>query len=141
MDAKQTFVIAVLLVATMGLAAAEIPNLVGNWTGSFVGYEKGGYVDVNGTGNLYMTISEQTGRVFIGNFSLNFSSPVTGVMKNTEGFSGAIGPDNKTLYLAEYDDGYDIGTILSNDTIEGIYIEDGTEEMSGAYIATYHRIK
>jgi len=141
MDAKQTIVIAVLLVATIGLSVAEIPNLVGNWTGSFKGYDKDSYIDANGTGNLNMIISEQRGQAFIGNFILNYSSPQTGLVQQTEGFSGAIGLDNKTLYIAEFDRGYDIGTILSNDTIEAIYIEDGTEEMAGAYITTYHRIK
>ncbi len=142
MDAKQTFVITFLLVAAIGLSVAEIPNLVGNWTGSLTGYnERIGYMDINKTGNLNMIISEQRGQVFIGNFSLNFSLPQTGLVQEMEGFSGAIGLDNKTLYIAEYDRGYDIGTILSNNTIEAIYIEDGAGEKGGAYITTYHRIK
>jgi len=142
MDAKQTFVIAVLLVGTIGISVAQIPYLVGNWTGSFEGYNKNaGYMDVNKTGNLIMIISEQKGQVFTGNFSINFSLPQTGLLQETEGFSGAIGMDNKTLYIAEYDRGYDIGTILSNDTIEAVYIEDGAGEKAGAYITTYHRMK
>jgi len=142
MNAKQAFVVAVLLVAAIGLSVAEIPNLVGNWTGSIKGYSKDiGYMDVNQPGNLNMIISEQRGQAFIGNFSLNFSLPQTGLMQETEGFSGVIGSDNKTLYFAEYDKGYDIGTIISNDTIEAIYIEDGNAEKAGAYITIYHRMK
>ncbi len=142
MNAKQTLVITVLLVATTGLSVAEIPNLVGNWTGSFKGYdENAGYMDINKTGNLNMIISEQKGQVFTGNFSINFSLPQTGLMQETEGFSGAIGLDNKTLYIAEYDRGYDIGTILSNDTIEAVYIEDGAVGKAGAYVTIYHRMK
>jgi hypothetical protein len=49
--------------------------------------------------------------------------------------------DNKTLYIAEYEKGYDIGTVLSNDTIELIYIEDGAEETAGAYITNFNQIK
>ncbi len=142
MNAKQAFVVTVLLVAAIGLSAAEIPNLVGNWTGSIKGYSKGiGYMDVNKPGNLTMIISEQRGQAFIGNFSLNLSLPQTGLMQETEGFSGVIGSDNKTLYFAEYDKGYDIGTIISNDTIEAVYIEDGNAEKAGAYITIYHRMK
>ncbi|RQW81360.1 MAG: hypothetical protein EHM14_01320 [Methanothrix sp.] len=142
MDAKQTFAITVLLVATIGLSVAGIPDLVGNWTGSLKGYdENAGYMDINKTGNLNMVISEQKGQVFAGNFSINFSSSQTGLMQETEGFSGAIGSDNKTLYFAEYDHGYDMGTILSNDTIEAVYIEDGAVGKAGAYVAIYHRMK
>jgi hypothetical protein len=47
--------------------------------------------------------------------------------------------DNKTLYMAEYDMGYDIGTVLSNDTIELLYLEDG--EKGGAFIDEFHRVK
>lgn len=141
MDAKGTLVLTVLLVATTGLSIAEIPKLVGNWTGSIKGYdENAGYMDINKTGNLNMMISEQRGQVFTGNFSINFSLPQTGLMQETEGFSGAIGLDNKTLYIAEYDRGYDIGTVLSNDTIEAVYIEDGAVGRAGAYITIYHRI-
>ncbi len=142
MNAKCTVVIAVLLVAAIGLSVAEIPNLVGNWTGSIKGFSKDiGYMDVNKPGDLTMVISEQKGQAFIGNFSLNFSLPKAGLMQETEGFSGIIGSDNKTLYFAEYDKGYDIGTILSNDTIEAVYIEDGDEPTTGAYITIYHRMK
>jgi len=142
MATKQIFVIVALMMAAVGLSTAEIPNLIGNWTGSFQGYDKhADYMDVNKTGNLYMTISDQRGRAFTGNFSLNFSLPQTGLVQMTEGFSGVIGSDNKTLYIAEYDKGYDIGTVLSNDSIEAIYIEDGDGETAGAYICSYHREK
>lgn len=142
MATKEIFVIVALMMAAVGLSTAEIPNLIGNWTGSFQGYDKdAGYMDVNETGNLIMTISDQRDRVFTGNFILNFSLPQTGLVQTTEGFSGVIGWDNETLYFAEYDKGYDIGTVLSNDTIEAVYIEDGDGETAGAYICSYHREK
>jgi hypothetical protein len=59
--------------------------------------------------------------------------------QETEGFSGIIASDNKTLYMAEYDRGYDIGTVLSDDTIELAYLEDG--ENGGAFIDEFHRVK
>jgi hypothetical protein len=142
MAAKQAFVIVALTIATIGLSMADIPNLTGNWTGSFKGYDKSvGYMDVNRTGVLNMTVSEQRERLFTGNFSLNFSLPQTELVQETEGFSGAIGLDNKTLYIAEYDKGYDMGTVLSNDSIELIYIEDGAGETAGAYLLSLNRIK
>ncbi len=129
MDAKPVFVMTALMLATMGLSVAEIPNLVGNWTGSYEGYEqRAGYLK-NETG-AFMTVSEQKGRLFTGNFS--------DMEQWKEGFAGIIALDNKTLYIAEYDHmGYAIGTIISNDTIELAYLEDG--ETNGAFINKFHR--
>lgn len=109
---------------------AYIPNLVGNWTGSYEGYVNGiGYK--NETGTLTLVISEQKGRLFTGNLIESG--------KGTTGFSGIIALDNKTLYMAEYDMGYDIGTVLSNDKIELLYLEDG--KTGGAFIDEFHRAK
>ena len=58
---------------------------------------------------LTLVISEQNGRLFTGNLSE--------LGQDIEGFSGIIALDNKTFYMAEYDMGYDIGTVLSYDTI------------------------
>jgi hypothetical protein len=41
--------------------------------------------------------------------------------------------------MAEYDMGYDIGTVLSNNTIELLYLEDG--EKGRAFIDEFHRVK
>jgi hypothetical protein len=43
----------------------------------------------------------------------------------SEGLSGAVSLDNKTLYIAEFGKGYSIGTIISNDEMELIYLADG----------------
>lgn len=85
-----------------------------------------------------MIISEQRGRLFTGNLSTNSSLNHTDLGLGTEGFSGIIGLDNRTIYMAEYDKGYDIGTITSNDTIELAYLEDG--EKAGAFIDRFHRV-
>ncbi len=140
MAAKQAFIVLALIMATIGLTLANIPNLTGNWTGSFKGYEKGiGYLEENKTGTLTIMISEQKGRLFTGNLTDNSSLVQNNQEQSMEGFSGVIGLDNKTLYMAEYNKGYDIGTVLSNDTIELIYLEDG--ETAGAIIDTFHRTK
>ena len=59
--------------------------------------------------------------------------------KIVEGFAVAIGLDNKTLYFAEFNEGYDTGTIISNDEIELIYLQDG--KMAMTTIGRLHRIK
>jgi hypothetical protein len=121
-----------LSMATIGSSIADIPNLVGNWTGSYEGYANGaGYKAANETGAITLIISEQNGRLFAGNLSE--------LGQETEGFSGIIASDNKTLYMAEYDRGYDIGTVLTDDIIELAYLEDG--ENGGAFIDEFHRVK
>jgi hypothetical protein len=133
MAAKLAFALAVLILATIGLSIADIPNLVGNWTGSYEGYVNNiGYT--NATDALTLTISEQKGRLFTGNLSGNLS----GLGKEVGGFSGVIALDNKTFYMAEYDMGYDAGTMLSNDTIELLYLEDG--KTGRVFIDEFHRV-
>ena len=51
----------------------------------------------------------------------------------------AIGADNKTLYLVEFDSGYDLGTIISEDEIELVYLEDG--ERAQISLERFYRIK
>jgi hypothetical protein len=41
------------------------------------------------------------------------------------GLSGSVALDNKTLFIAESDKGYDIGTMISLDEMELAYLEDG----------------
>jgi hypothetical protein len=125
----------VLVFLATGICAAEVPNLLGKWTGVESWYGK-----VNESTKLIedkslnLTVEEQKDRLFTGN--LTYMENGT---KIVEGFSGAIGLDNKTLYIAEFKEGYDLGTIISNDDIELIYLEDG--KMGGAEIDRLHRIK
>ncbi len=134
MAAKLAFVLAALMLATVGLSIADIPNLVGNWTGSYEGYVNDiGYT--NATGALTLAISEQKGRLFTGNLTGNLSE----LGKDVGGFSGVIALDNKTFYMAEYDMGYDVGTVLSNDTMELLYLEDG--KTGRVFIDEFHRVK
>jgi hypothetical protein len=139
MAAKLAFIIAALsILAIIGLSVGDVPNLVGNWTGFGEGYQNGiGYLNKNEAGALTMMISEQKGRFFTGSFIINDSSGHKVISPMTEGFSGIIALDNKTLYIAEYDKGYDIGTIISNDTAELCYLEDGKN--GGAFILSLTR--
>ncbi|HNY35625.1 MAG TPA: hypothetical protein PKK68_13295 [Methanothrix soehngenii] len=113
--------LAALILATAGICAAQLPDLVGNWTGS-----QNAYIAENGIYNLSenestrMVITEQKDRLFTGYVTY----PSNG-KEVAENFAGAIGLDNKTLQIAELFDGYDFGTIISDDEIEIIYIADG----------------
>jgi hypothetical protein len=132
MNMKKIWV-ALLALLAMGICAAEVPTLVGNWTGSGTGYfaEDESY-KLSENGSVGYNITEQKGRLFTGNITY-----VLNGTKYVEGFAGAIGIDNKTLYLAEIGRGYDLGTIISDDEIELMYIEDG--ESGWAAINKLHR--
>lgn len=118
-----------VLLAT-GIGVAEVPNLVGNWTGSgeqnFFGHEYQEGLGIN------MTVAEQKGRLFTGNLTYELNGTET-----VEGFSGAIGLDNRTFYMAEFREGFDVGTIVSEDEIELIYLQDGSRAQ--AEIDRLHR--
>jgi hypothetical protein len=131
MSKKLVFTLTTIILATIGLSVGQIPNLVGNWTGSYDGYtNSGSYIATNESVAINLVISEQTGRLLTGNLSE--------LGQGTAAISGVIALDNKTFYMTEYDGGYDMGTVLSNDTIELLYLEDG--EKGGAFIDEFHRV-
>ena len=130
------FALLVLVFLATGICAAEVPDLLGKWTGL-----ESWYGAVNGSAklaeneSLNVTVVEQKNRLFTGNLTYKSENGTEIV----EGFSGAIGLDNKTLYFAEFNEGYDMGTIISNDEIELIYLQDG--KMAETTIGRLHRIK
>jgi hypothetical protein len=119
----------------MGTCTAQIPDLVGNWTGFENAYaaENGSY-KLQELSNVTYTITEQKGRLFKGDVTYMVNGT-----EITEGFAGAIGLDNKTFYRAELSKGYSIGTIISDNEIDLIYLEDG--ESGWVIIGEIHRIK
>jgi hypothetical protein len=119
----------------MGICTAQVPDLVGNWTGSGTGYfvEDGSYKMVE-NGSVGYTVTEQRDRLIRGNITYTLNGT-----EFVEGFAGAIGLNNKTLYIAEHDKGYDFGMIISDDEIELIYVEDG--DSGWATINKLHRMK
>jgi hypothetical protein len=120
MNMNFCFGVLILILSATGICMAEIPSLVGNWTGSGPGYDEDvGYVGEADYG-LNFTVTEQKDRIFNGNISYRVNGTEV-----VEGFAGAIGPDNETIYIAEFNSGYDLGTIISNDEIELIYLQDG----------------
>lgn len=126
--------LAMIFMAT-GISAGQAIDLRGNWTGSGSGYiEENGSARLVDDGIINYTIVEQEGSLFKGDlvYKINGTEVV-------EGFAGAIGADNKTLYLVEFDSGYDLGTIISEDEIEMVYLEDG--EPAEISLGRFYRIK
>jgi len=107
---------------------------VGVWAGSGPGYnEKVGYTEGGAYGTVTFNITEQNGRVFAGDLTYQLNG--TDVV---EGFAGAIGSDDKSLYIVEFISGYDAGTVISEDEIELIYLQDG--EPAEVFIQTFSRV-
>jgi hypothetical protein len=78
---------------------------------------------------------EQNDRFFAGNLTYKMEDEAEGV----ETFFGAIASDNKTFYIAEFDKGYDIETIISDDEMEPVYLKDG--ETAEAAIEKFSRVR
>jgi hypothetical protein len=131
---KKIWIALVALLVT-GVCTAQVPNLVGNWTGSENGYfASNGSIRFAENLSVDLAVIEQKDRFFNGNLAY----PLENGTEITEGFAGAIGSDNKTLYIAEFREGYDLGTIISGNEIELIYLQDG--ETGGIFINNLHRI-
>jgi hypothetical protein len=113
------FALLVILLA-VGVSNAEIPNLLGNWTGSWSGYDEGNGHLISWQGSIDLNVTEQKDRTFAGNLTLRYENETS-----SEGFAGAIGTDNKWFYLSEFDKGYAFGTIISGDRLGYIYLSDG----------------
>lgn len=124
-----------LIFLTAGICAAEVPDLIGNWTGSWRAYDAGvGYSGSGENDSVNFAFVEQRDRIFAGNLTFKMKNE----SDSKDGFVGAIGLDNKTLYIAEFDKGYIQGTLISNDEMELIYLQDG--KMAEATIGRLHRI-
>jgi uncharacterized protein YxeA len=129
------FCLILLIIMITGICTAEVPYLVGNWTGT-----QNTYVAEDGSYNLLenestsLAITEQKDRLFTGYVTY----PSDG-KEIVEYLAGAIGLDNKTFYVSEMNEGYDFGTIISEDEIELIYLADG--ENGRTVINALYRIK
>jgi hypothetical protein len=126
----------ILVFLATGISAAEVPDLLGIWTGSWSAYDEGkGYSNLTENISIIFTFLEQNDRIFAGNIKIKPENET----EISEGFAGAIGLDNETLYIAEFDKGYAMGTFISNDEMELIYLADG--ENASVAIDRLYRIK
>ena len=123
-----------LIILITGVYAAQATDLVGNWIGNTTGYfDADGAYNMLKNDSISLAVAEQNDRLFTG--SITYTREGEEIV---EDFAGAIDADNKTLYIAE-SKGYGLGTIISEDEIELIYLEDG--ETVVAAIDKLHRIK
>lgn len=120
----------------MGISAAQVPDLLGNWTAEWSSYDNGiGFSNSTDNESFLITVVEQKDRIFTGNLTFEMDNEII----SQEGFAGAIGLDGKTLYISEFDGGYSFGTLISSDEMELIYLKDG--EKGEVAIDKVHRIK
>jgi hypothetical protein len=94
-----------------------------------------GYSESTENGSITASFAEQKDRIFNGN--LIFKEENRPDFKT--GFAGAIGLDNMTFYMAEFDEGYALGTLISNDEMEVLYLADG--DNTSVVIDRLYRIK
>lgn len=129
-----------LIIGSIYLTSADtqgIPDLVGNWTGTYMGHERFGGYQNSSEWLVSIMITDQKGRIFNG--TILFQNKTDSQINDPIGFSGAIGSDLKTFYLSEYEDGYAIGTIVNLNTLEYIYAVDGAN--ASVAIDTFTREK
>lgn len=84
--------------------------------------------------SMIFAFTEQKGRIFAGNLTIKQENEPD----IKEGFAGAVGLDNKTIYIAEFEKGYAIATIISKDKIDLVYLADG--ENATVSIDELHRV-
>lgn len=113
----------------ISLACAEtspLPDLVGNWTGSSTGHYAGeeGFVDEEAFVYVFV-VEKQVDRAFHGTL---YETGIRG--EKSYPFSGVIGSDMKTLYMADHDKGYNTGSLIKPDTMELILLVDGSDGLA-----------
>ena len=119
---KKIWCLVLLVFLANGICAAKVPDLLGKWTGSWSGYDEGkGYSNLTESGTINFNFMGQKDRIFNGTLTIDLRDGT----KINEDFAGAIGLDNKTLNIAEFDKGYALGTVISDNEIELIYLVDG----------------
>jgi len=108
-------------------AAAQTPDLVGNWTGTMKGYDYGeGFNDYAGY-TMALSVTEQQDRIFSGEISFTApnGTPVWGITP----YAGVIGRDGKEITIVENGGGNSLGSLITLDEMEIIYV-DGRDPFS-----------
>ncbi|WP_320175296.1 calcium-binding protein [Maridesulfovibrio sp.] len=127
-------VVALVLVLMSSFAFADgCPELRGTWVGLVKMIDKDGNVKEN---KAVFIIKKQEGNLFSGEkawFADNKENLIT------EGFSGIIGADGVSLYFAEHEDGYTLGTLTGKENMSLYYLENGRKAKAIYY--TMERIR
>jgi hypothetical protein len=108
-----------MFVGMTGITTADIPNLVGNWTGPYVEYGNQSFSEKEG-GFFFLNITEQKDRIFVGNSSYVKADGTPVMMK----MAGVISADGTELSVVEQNNGYSHGKVLGPDAFELTYLTD-----------------
>lgn len=109
-----------MFVCVTGIATADIPSLVGNWTGPYVEYNGNEGFSENEGGFFFLNITEQQDRIFAGNSSYMKADGTPVSMK----MAGVISADGTEISVVEQNNGYSHGRILGTDAFELTYLTD-----------------
>ena len=72
-----SFALLVLVFLATGISAAKVPDLQGNWTGSWSGYDDAkGYPNLS-DGSMFFNVTEQKDRLFAGNLTIKQKNETT----------------------------------------------------------------
>lgn len=104
---------------------SSTPDLVGNWTGTSDGYHSGAGYFHAGDYHYILNIRQQEGRIFNGTLIVSGLDPSRDYL-----FSGVIAHDMKTLQIAEFGTGKDIGYLLSPTEMELVLLVDEADNFS-----------
>ncbi len=129
---KEIASVMVLLALCVPSLAVDMPNMVGNWTGSYEGTGYENITSLNPDGNLTFykigettwtfSIMEQKGAGFVGKKSSS-TNPVL------QKLIGVIGFDNKTISMVD-ETGYYLGEMISPTEMQLLHYENGKEGMA-----------
>lgn len=114
------FFIIMALLCMAGITTADIPNLVGNWTGPYTEYNSDSGFSGEKDGMFFLNITEQNDRIFIG-FTRFTDGKDIDVQKD---IAGVINAEGTGFSLAEQDNGYSTGIITGQDELELTYLND-----------------
>tara|TARA_Y100000992_G_C21217781_1_gene468797 strand:+ start:648 stop:1061 length:414 start_codon:yes stop_codon:yes gene_type:complete len=120
---KTTFIILITFLFPFYSFSDSIPNLLGVWEG-----ENKTYSDMKGmkTWEKKIEINKQKDRRFQGSFTYT---------DGTKNFFGVIHPDNTTItWVSSNSRGYNMGRILSDNTISACYVESGIDATVGCAV-------
>ncbi|MDD1728263.1 MAG: hypothetical protein LUQ50_04225 [Methanospirillum sp.] len=108
------------LFCIVGITTADVPNLVGNWTGPYSEYNaKNGFSEQEG-GFFFLNITEQNNRIFAG-YSRYTDHNGTDVIDD---LAGVINSNGTEFSFVEKNNGYSSGKIISPDELEVTYLND-----------------
>ncbi|GEM_PF-5130948 len=112
-------VIVLALVLMSSFALAGSPELRGTWVGMVKMITKDGKIKEN---KAVFVIKKQEGNLFSGNKAW-FAEDKDNLI--TEGFGGIIGADGVSLYFAEHEEGYTLGTLIGKEKMALYNLESG----------------